>query len=597
MRSEAKVVKELGPWAPPDSLVSFELGAYRDLVQAKLAAAERQNIVARIWSRDGTVWHPTPQRVKELTDRLGWLELPMTMQAKVPELRSLAAQVQDDGIDQMVLLGMGGSSLAPEVMRQVLGVAQGYADLIVLDSTIPSQICHVTEKLCFDRTLFIVASKSGNTIEMDTLYAHYKIRSRASLGAEKWHEHFIAITDPGTELVARAERRKFRGLYLNPADVGGRYSALSLFGLVPAALLGVDIGKLLERAQDMAVHCRIKSPAGNNPGLALGTIMGVLSHHNGVRRDKLTLISSPGLEAFGVWVEQLVAESTGKTQTTGTGKTGILPVAGEPLRSIAEYGPDRLFVYLRLDGADNAATDAHAATLVKTGHPLVTLRLKDVYDLGAQFFVWEFATAVAGHFLEVNPFDQPDVQSAKKQTEEILKVYLRDGKLPEEPPTLKEGALTVYSPSCQGRTLRDCVEGFIKQARPGDYVAILAFIERCASHEALLGKLQSLLGAKLHLAVTTGFGPRFLHSTGQLHKGGLNNGLFVQLTQDDPKTLEIPYRHYSFNVLSHAQALGDLAALRELERRVVSINLGSDVEFGLQQLIRTLEEARLPPVQ
>jgi len=576
-----------------DTHTWFRLGKYEQAFRSGLHALEDAQAGSRIWGRDGTLWTqepqatsgPAPSDVEGIENRLGWLELPTTMPVEVTRLKALATEVQAAGTERVVLLGMGGSSLAPEVMRHVLGVSPGYPDLLVLDTTDPTQIRRVTQSSpLLSHTLFIVASKSGTTIEMQSLFAHFRDALINEVGVEHWAGHFCAITDQGTPLEALARTEGFQALYLNPTDIGGRFSALSLFGLVPAALMGVDLDKLLHRAKAMAWQCRVMATPADNPGMVLGAIMGELARHPSPR-DKLTLLTSPELSAFGAWAEQLVAESTGKQNR------GILPVEGEGPIQIADYGPDRLFVYLRLEGAENTPNDARVAALAEAGHPVVVLPLADPYDLGAEFFRWEFATAVAGQRLGVNPFDQHNVESAKVQARTALDHYRECLSLPEEPALLRDGALSVYGRDLGVSSLIDHVRAFSGQAKEGDYVAIMAYVARNAANHDLLQSMRRSLGDALHLVVTVGFGPRFLHSTGQLHKGGPNTGLFLQITQDESDDLPIPGQPYSFGVLKRAQALGDLQALRQVGRRVLRVNIGPDVQGGLRALGRVVEQA------
>lgn len=561
------------------------LGEWESVVDEALAGLREAQAVQRIWSRDGTLWKDDPAATREIEERLGWLDLPTTMRVEVGRLKALAVELQAAGYRRAVLLGMGGSSLAAEVYREAFGVAEGFLDVTVLDSTDPAQILRVEEGLRLEETLFIVASKSGSTPEMRTLYAYFRDRCEEVLGAGEWPRHFVAITDAGSSLADLAAEKDMRALYLNPADVGGRFSALSLFGLVPAALLGIDLDLLLERAGEMASACR-RAAEGENPALALGAAMGALATQASPPRDKLTLLASAGLAAFGPWMEQLVAESTGKEGV------GILPVVDEPpLPPEAPPPPGRLWVYLRLASADNAATDAQVARLVAAGEPVIALAVRDAYDLAAEFFRWEFATAIAGRLLGINPFDQPDVDSAKRQAQRALDRYEETQSLSEEAPLLAEGALALYGPPSGADDVAGYLAAFFGGARPGDYVALHAYIERSAEHAALLEGLATRLREGLGIPVTIGFGPRFLHSTGQLHKGGPDTGLFLQITPTDVPDLPIPGSGYSFGVLKRAQAIGDSDALRDAGRRVVRVDIGEDVARGLGALAEALDAA------
>ena len=515
-------------------------------VEDALARLTDDGVVGRIWARDHTVWKPHPE---EITNRLGWLDAPARMRPIAPELISFADSVIADGFRHVVLLGMGGSSLGAEVLRATLGSRAGYPALVVLDSTVPAAVRAVSEAIDPGRTLFLVSSKSGTTIEPNVLYRHF--RTLAGRGT-----NFAAITDPGTALAELGERDGFRRVFLNAEDMGGRYSVLSHFGLVPAALAGIDVGKLLARAEAMTVRCRV-ADAASNPGAALGAAIGA---HALAGRDKLTLVTSPRIGSFGLWAEQLVAESTGKEGV------GIVPVCGEPLRPPDSYGDDRLFIYLRLDGDANGDTDEFIDAVESAGHPAVRIDLSDAYDLGAEFFRWELATAVAGSMLGVNPFDQPDVGLAKDRTDAMLAEYAASGRLP-----------AVESMS---------LEDLAARAGPGRYLAVVAFVEQTPATDSELAALRTAFTDRFRVATTVAYGPRFLHSTGQLHKGGPDSGLFVQLTAGRADDLPVPGEAYTFGTLLDAQALGDLAALRERGRPVARVHLGSDIPADIAGLAR-----------
>jgi transaldolase/glucose-6-phosphate isomerase len=543
------------------------LGSYQAAVDAALDEMARDEIVTRMWDHDHTVWKPEPT---EITNRLGWLHIAEAMLDRIDGLESLADIVQEEGYSDVLLLGMGGSSLAPEVFSRVFGRDAG-ADLklAVLDGTDPDALQAQAISLDLARTLFVVSTKSGGTVETLSLFKFFYNRVVEALGVEEAGERFVAITDPGSKLAEQAEGLDFREIYLNDPNIGGRYSALSYFGLVPAALVGVDIARLLDRALDAVDASESWIEAPENPAAWLGAILGELAKAG---RDKVTLITSSQLANFGEWVEQLLAESTGKE-----GK-GILPVVGEMLGPPAVYGDDRLFVYLRLE-EDDDPPDAAVAALEEAGHPVVRLDLKDLYDLGEQFFLWQFATAVAGYRLGINPFDQPNVESAKKSAREMVAVYATTGRLPDdEAAPLTAGALNA----------------FLKQAQPGDYVALQAYVQPTAETDAALLALRTRLRDRLKLATTVGYGPRFLHSTGQLHKGDAGNGLFIQFTSDPVRDVAIPDEagkpesSITFGVLKMAQALGDKQALHEAGRRVVRFHLGTDVVEGLNKLTEAL---------
>ena len=523
------------------------------MTEAALADLRRRDLVGRIWKRDHTVWKPDPT---EIADRLGWLDVAGTMREQVNSLQAFAQEVRDDGIRHVVLLGMGGSSLGPEVVRQTFGSAPGFPELIVLDSTVPDAALAVTEEIDPANTLFSVSSKSGTTTEPLALYSHFRGLVEGAVGRDGAGRRFFAITDPGTPLEDLAREHGFRRVFRNPADIGGRYSVLSYFGLAPAALAGLDVARLLERADRMREQCAPSIPDRENPGALLGATIGSLALEG---RDKLTLVTSPSIAGFGLWAEQLIAESTGKEGR------GIIPVAGEPLMDPACYGNDRLFVYLRLEGDDNAPTDAAIAAVEASGQPVERLKLQDPYDLGAEFFRWEFATAVAGAVLGIHPFDQPNVQQAKDQTIAGLQEHSESGRLPN-----------VEAPGS--------IAGLLSTARPGDYLAIMAYIRQTPETDRALADLRRGIAERHGIATTLGYGPRFLHSTGQVHKGGPDSGLFLQLTADYRVDLPVPGESYTFGALAQAQALGDLKALLALGRRVARIRLTSGDESGIEQM-------------
>ena len=538
-----------------NSYPESSLGSAAQLVEDAIADLQTRRTVERIWERDHTVWRPEPT---EIANRLGWLDVSDVMREQVPGLEAFAWEVRDAGFLHVALLGMGGSSLGPEVLRKTFGSAEGYPELIVLDSTVPGWINMVTEAIEPAKTLFLVSSKSGSTIEPLSFYSYFRrlVEQHLREGAAG---NFVAITDPGTSLAELAQEQGFRRVFPNPPDIGGRYSVLSYFGLAPAALTGIDIGKLLDRADLIRGASGPSVAVGDNPGAWLGVVMGTLAKSG---RDKLTLVTSPSIAAFGLWAEQLLAESTGKEGT------GIIPVAGEPLLSPEHYGDDRFFVYLRVEKDDNAATDGAVDRLRASGHPIVRLDLRDPYDLGGEFWRWEFATAVAGAVLDIHPFDQPNVQQAKDLTDSVLQSYVDSGDLPE----VKAG------PS---------VDKLLSQARHGDYLSIMAYLRQTPEVDRSLEDLRRRVTERHRIATTSGYGPRFLHSTGQLHKGGPNSGLFLQITEDQPEDVLLPGQRYSFEILSDAQSLGDLQALRDLGRRVTRVHLGSeDVATAIGKLVR-----------
>ena len=520
------------------------LGKHLAAVQDAVSGLASADFIARIWDRDHRVW---AEDSTEIDDRLGWLDVADAMKGHVADLVAFADEVKAAGFQKVVLLGMGGSSLGPEVLRRTFGSADGYPELAVLDSTLPETVSAAGAG-DLGRTLFVVSSKSGTTTEPLTMYRHFRGLVDGLVGNNAAGGSFVCVTDPGTPLAALAERDGFRRTFEATPDLGGRYSVLSHFGLVPAALAGIDVGTLLDRGIGMRRRCAASVSPDQNPGAWLGAAMAAMATSG---REKLTLVTSPGLGAFGLWAEQLIAESAGKD-----GK-GILPVASEPLLDPDAYGDDRLFVHLRLDGDDNAANDSAMERAANDGHPVIRLDFRDAYDLGAEFFRWEFATAVAGSILGIHPFNQPSVQQAKDETERLLGEYRSAGKLPE-----------VEAPSS--------LASLLSEAAPGDYVALLAYLPETPATDAALGELRSRIAQRYGVATTLGYGPRYLHSTGQLHKGGPGNGLFAVLTAPTGQDIPVPGETHTFGVLAEAQALGDLRSLQGLGRRVARVRLGAD---------------------
>ena len=518
---------------------------FRATVQPAIETLNRDQVIKRIWSKDHRLWKPDP---KEITDRLGWLTVQDQMRQQVELLQCCVADAKKNSIKDVVLLGMGGSSLGPEVFRTAFGPQKGAPRLWVLDSTIPGWIRQVTKAISPARTLFLVASKSGGTIEVMSLFAHFwKLVTKAK--GNQGGSQFVAITDPGTGLEKMAKDYGFGEIFSNPADIGGRYSVLSLFGLVPAALLGVNIPKLLDRAAGMAERCRLSTNIQTNPGAYLGAAMGSLAKTG---RDKVTVIASPSLTTFGLWVEQLLAESTGKEGT------GLIPIAQEPVLKPTAYGADRFFVYLKLNREKNAALDQAVQALVKAHQPVLQFNLRDCYDLGAEFFRWEFATAIAGHVLGIHPFDQPNVQESKDNTNRVLETFQSTGRLPAQP-------------NHQPKEVAKALAGLLQ---PGTYLSVLGYTTPTRPLEAAVGRLRRALMSTYSVATTFGYGPRYLHSTGQLHKGGPNTGVFLELVDRMAPDLPIPGRPFSFGTLANAQASGDLESLRTHHRQAIRVQLG-----------------------
>jgi transaldolase / glucose-6-phosphate isomerase len=530
---------------------SANLGACQREVDAAFETTKSGKVAERVWKKDPALWKPNPAEQNEIADRLGWLGVASDMRKNVADLRAFVDEVKHAKFKSVVLCGMGGSSLCVETMRDVVGVARSFPKMFILDTTDPATIRALERKIDVKKTLFIIASKSGGTVETASHFKYFSAHAPAS--------NFVAITDPGTLLEKLAREKGFRHVFLNPADIGGRYSALSYFGLVPAALMGIDVDRLLVRADEMANACI----ADKNPGLWLGAVWGTLAREG---RDKITIITSRGLETFGAWAEQLIAESTGKQGR------GLVPVDGEPLAPVSQYGSDRLFVYLRLQGAKNAALDRKVTAIEESGQPVVRLQMRDVYDVGAEFFRWEFATAVAGALIGINAFDQPNVQESKDNTKRVL----AEGKKAKlDKPVWKSAQYEVYSTAKMSKvkTLRDVVREFIARGEAGDYVAFMAYVERTTKSERALQTMRVAVRRAACLATTVGYGPRFLHSTGQLHKGGANKILGVQITADDVRDVKIPGEAFTFGTLKRAQALGDWQSLQSHERRALRVHL------------------------
>ncbi len=539
----ANIESKLSRLVPRKTSPSGSLGTYKDVVTETVADLNYRDVPRRIWEQDHSVWKPVPT---DISNRLGWLTVVKDMQGKAPDLQSFADEVRAEGYERIVLLGMGGSSLGALALQDLFGSSGGYPELIVLDTTIPEAVLSVSESIDPSKTFFIVASKSGSTIEPNVLYKYFREVVEQSTGAAGAGSQFAAICDADTPLKRLAQEHGFRRVFTNPSDIGGRYSVQSLFGLVPAALMGIDIETLLERVEAMSESCGADVPAAENPGVWLGAVMSTLAMKG---RDKLTIVTTESLRGFGLWIEQLIAESTGKE-----GK-GIIPIVGESLTSSEFLGDDRLLVYVRLDGDDAADTDSYIDSVELAGNPTIRLNLSDKHDIGAEFFRWQFATAVAGSVMGIHPFDQPDVQRAKDSTDRLLQEYQRTGRKPSLAPI---GSL----------------DNLMTDAKDGSYLAITAFAEQTAELDAAIARFRERMLRSCGIATTFGYGPRYLHSTGQLHKGGTDSGLFLQLTQIGCSDLRIPGEPFTFDVLAAAQASGDFESLSDLGgRSVVRIEL------------------------
>lgn len=539
-----------------------------------------------LWSADASLWTGADE-----ADWLGWLTIVDRMLDDPGRLEDLDKQIKHEDIAHVVLLGMGGSSLGAEVLSAVVGTNQEAPTLHVLDSTNPDQIARLERNIDRARTLFIVASKSGTTLEPDILRAYFFARVTETVGADAAGGRFVAVTDPGSELEAVAKSDGFRAVFHGVPDIGGRFSVLSNFGMVPAAAIGLDTTALLSVASEMVDACTAEVPPDANPGILLGLVMGAAAAQG---RDKLTLVASPPVATFGAWAEQLVAESTGKNGL------GLIPVDREPLNDPTVYGDDRLFVYLRLDGRADPAQDAAVDALENAGHPIVRLALAAPEHIVQEFFRWQIATAVAGAVMGVNPFDQPDVEASKSISRALMASFERTGTLPSEKPILQDAGLALFADARNADYLRqtapdDSLLGFLRahldRLSHADYTAFLAYLDRTDAHADALNRMRVYIRDTRRVATCVGFGPRFLHSTGQLYKGGPDSGVFLQITGDPETDLNVPARSYTFGTVNAAQARGDFDVLAERGRRALRVHLGADVAGGLRTLEKAIRQA------
>ncbi|MBA4405928.1 glucose-6-phosphate isomerase [bacterium] len=560
---------------------SYSVLGYEKVVDETINELKAEKIIDRIWEKDYTVWSNSPA---EISNRLGWLHSPENSMASLSEINKFVGEIKNEKYENALLLGMGGSSLAPEVLKNIYGFKTGSLQLSVLDSTDPGAILNMTNKYDPAKTLYIVSTKSGGTIETISFMKHFYNFVLGKLGAEEVTKHFIAITDPDSGLQRMAEDLKFRKIFLNDSNIGGRYSALSLFGIVPAALMGIDVEKLLSRALEAGDESKKEESISGT----LGAILGTLAEKN---IDKVTLVTSGQINPLGVWLEQLVAESTGKN-----GK-GILPVESESIESSEFYSKDRVFVYIKLKG--DKTNDTKAQLLRDAGFPFLEIIWNDLYDLGAEFMRWELATAIASWKLKIQPFDQPNVESAKILARAMINSYNLEGKLPLLNPIVKENGIMVYG-DVVGKNIKDVLNGFLEELSnknivPLKYLSLQAYLTPEDKTTKALQELRTKIQKKFKVATTVGYGPRFLHSTGQLHKGDSGNGLFIQFTSQIQQDVAIPEEAgkqestLSFGTLIQAQALGDLKALQENKRKVIRFDLGNNVAGGIKKLSEMIE--------
>jgi transaldolase / glucose-6-phosphate isomerase len=555
-------------------------------VQGAIAEWQSGGKMKRLWQRDATLWTGDDE-----AKWLGWLDIVDEQIAQHDQLQKLAKEVHAREFQHVLLLGMGGSSLCPEVLRMTFGRIPQHPTLHVLDSTDPAQIKAIEHQIDIPKTLFIVASKSGTTLEPNIFKQYFFERTRQAVGITKAGSHFIAITDPGSKMQQVAESDRFLHVFFGRPSIGGRYSALSNFGMVPAAVMGLDTGKFLDHAAEMVRACAADLAVEENSGALLGIILGTAAKTG---RDKVTIITSPGISDLGAWLEQLLAESTGKIGS------GIIPVDRERLAAPEVYGNDRVFAYVRLESGADADQDAKVAAIEKAGHPVVRIAISDIYELGAEFFRWEIATAVAGSIIGINAFNQPDVEASKVVTRDLTSEYEKNGSLPAEEPILEDSGVKLFTDDRNAAELAKAsgeksLAGYLKahlaRITAGDYFAVLGYIQMNDEHEKALQTIRHAVRDNKRVATCLGFGPRFLHSTGQAYKGGPNSGVFLQVTCDDSVELPVPGQKYTFGVVKAAQARGDFQVLAQRGRRALRVHLGSNLKAGLATLQAAVQRA------
>ncbi len=555
-------------------------------VKSTIADWQSGGKMKRLWDRDASLWTGTDE-----SNWLGWLDIVEEQSAQREHLQKFAKEVQTRGFEYILLLGMGGSSLCPEVLRMTFGHIPHFPVLHVLDSTDPAQVKAFEHQIDISKTLFIVSSKSGSTLEPNIFKQYFFERTKQTLGGHEAGGHFIAITDPGSKMQQVAEADKFLHVFFGRPSIGGRYSALSNFGMIPAAAIGLDTRKFLSRAAEMVRGCAPSAAVQENPGAALGIILGAAANAG---RDKVTIITSAGISDLGAWLEQLLAESTGKI-----GK-GIIPVDRERLGSPDVYGNDRLFAYLRLENDAHTDQDAKLDALEKAGQPVVRITMPDIYDLGAEFFRWEIATAVAGAIIGINAFNQPDVEASKLATRSLTSEYEKTGSLPSEKPFFEDSGMKLFSDEknaaelaklASDKSLAGYLNAHLSRIKAADYFAVLGYVQMNAEHEKALQEIRHAVRDSKHVATCLGFGPRFLHSTGQAYKGGPNTGVFLQITCDDSVQLPVPGQKYTFGIVKAAQARGDFQVLAERGRRALRVHVAGDLKAGLARLQSAVKTA------
>jgi glucose-6-phosphate isomerase len=556
----------------------IDFGILKDELKEIYSNLDEEQIAKRLYAKDAYLWGTDIDQAEKISNRLGWLDLPTNMD----ELIEFTDEIRKDGFRYVVLLGMGGSSLCSEVAKETFGNAYGYPELLVLDNTAPTAILSIEEYITIEETLFIVASKSGNTMETISFFRYFY----AQLEKQEFKNpgnNFVAITDEGTPLIAIAKEYKFRKVFINPTDIGGRYSVLSNFGLLPMSLMGLNINAIIESAEHMKSFCSSNTSIEYNQPIALGVALGIAQRNN---IDKVTFVLSYSIQAFGVWVEQLIAESTGKH-----GK-GLIPISGELLSSPDVYESDRVFVHMYLTDDDNESTFQKINTLKENGFPVISIELNDKLDLGAEYYRWEIATAIAGKMIGINPFDEPNVAEGKENTNDLLQEWQSAGSFNIQESSWKNDEITIFgnTNAIASSTLKEFIQSFIGQAKSNDYIALLAYLEETDIRTALLQSERMQLRDTLKIATTIGYGPRYLHSTGQLHKGGSDTGLYIIITTDDAKDIDIPGEAFSFGILHQAQSLGDFRSLTDKGRRVLYIQLSKNIDKNLEEIYNALKK-------
>ena len=553
-------------------------GALKKEIEAAYDIIDQDQAGRRLFNKDPYLWKTAPDQVKTIQEGLGWLNLPQDFTAKCDDLKTFTDKIKSEGYKHAVLLGMGGSSLCSEVARETFGTSDGYLKLLVLDNTEPEAILDVQNQVDLEKTIFIAATKSGGTMETLSFFKYFYEELKKK-GSQNPGKNFIAITDPGSPLVPMAEEYKFRRTFLNPTDVGGRYSVLSYFGILPMALMGIDVKEMLARALQMETSCGPEIPAASNPGISLGTTLGICQKNG---RDKVTFVMSSSISAFGYWVEQLLAESTGKE-----GK-GLIPVNGETIGAPEVYGKDRIFIYMHLASDDSKNDEEKLKALEAAGHPVVRINVADKLALGGEYYRWEVATAIAGMVIGINAFDQPNVAESKKNTNNLLDEWKQKGDFQKPTNDFKIGDYTVYAGNANAQlkdgkysSVEAVIEAFSDLAKPGDYVAMLPYFKLTDERNKILQSWREKIRDKHQVATTLLNGPRYLHSTGQLHKGGPDTGLYLMIVGPNEKEIPIPGEKFGFATLHEAQSLGDYRSLNDKGRRLILINIGDDIDKGL----------------